>query len=167
MGTTINPLIPHTVKDTGAVLMLRKVSPLLALEVRNAIDKPQPPQQEVDYGDGKLIKEPNYAHPEYKSALEAYEELVTEKTNNLVIKRGVHVDLTAEAKAAVKELRKEWMDEMGTDLPHNDKYVYICYICLGTNEDFQELLETIMSRSGINGPALEAAQDTLKSEVSG
>ena len=163
MGTKVNPLTPHTVKDTGAVLMIRKVSPLLALEIRNTVIKPQPPTQQVDYGDGKIVEEPNAAHPDYKIALQYYEEEVTDRTNRMVLRRGVHLDLTDEMKADVKELRKEWQEELGVDIPYNDQYVYICYIALGTNEDFQELLEAILSRSGISGPALEAAQDTLKS----
>lgn len=167
MGTKTNPLTPYTVKDTGAVLLIRKVSPLLALEVRNSVKKPQPPMQDVDYGDGKIVKEPNYAHPDYKIALQEYEETVTDRTNRLVLKRGVHIELTDELKAEVKELRDLYIEETGSDLPYDDKYVYICYVALGSNEDFQELLEAIMSRSGISGPAMEAAQDTLKSKVSG
>lgn len=164
MSTRVNQLKPHLVVDTGITINIKKVSPLLALEIRNAIPKPRPPSQEVDYGDGKKVLEENPAHPSYKAALKEYEDAVQEKTNRFVIERGVDCKVDHEA---VKELRESWKAEFGQDLPYNDKYCYIAFIVLGTNEDFQELIEIIMSRSGISSAAMEAAQEQLKSQVSG
>lgn len=159
----VQELVPHVVKDTGITLMIRKVSPLLGAELQRAFPRPQPPLQEVDYGDGKKVMEPNPANPDYAKAVATYESDLEIKLQSLLIKRGVVIELGEEEKAAVKELRAFWKTEFSKELDKDDKTVYVSFIALGTREDTEELINAIMRRS----QPTEAATAEVKANFPG
>lgn len=155
----------HTFKDTGVIVRIRKVSPLLLLRLREDFPPPKPPMQEVDYGDGKKKLEPNTAHPEYVAAQETYGLEMEKRLNHLLIKRGVKLDWTPEMKAEVQEVRDLYEEETGRAMNEDDTFVYVSYIAIGTDKDLEELLEAIMRRSGPTEAAAEEAADRFKSPV--
>lgn len=140
-------LMPYVVKDTGITLMIKKVSPFLAAEIRRAFPEPRPPAQEVDYGDGRKVMEENPAHPDHLQALRKYNEEFELKMRKLIIQRGVAVEVTDEIKREVSELREYMKTEQGIDLPADDKMVYVCNIAIGTEEDVADLINAITKRS--------------------
>lgn len=151
MGKT-SELTPHTFKDTGISIKIRKVSPMLIMEVQKAFPPPKPPMQEVVYGDpgepgAKTVKEPNEAHPDYLVAIDEYNLELEVKVRQLMFKRGVRINLDDDQKQEVKELRADWKEMFDVELSGNDKYVYISYIAIGTDSDMEELQEVIMRRS--------------------
>ena len=162
MGKT-SELTPHTFKDTGIKVKIRKVSPMLIMEVQKAFPPPKPPMQEVVYGDpgesgAKTVEEPNEAHPDYLVAIDEYNLELEAKVRQLMFKRGVRIHLDEEQKQEVKELREEWKEMFDKDLSGSDKYLYISYIAIGTDADMEELQEVIMRRSQPTEAAIAEAK---------
>lgn len=138
-------LTSHVFKDTGVTIQIRKVSPMLVMEIKRQFPEPKPPTNKVDYGDGNEVEESNYAHPDYARALEDYNQELEKRIRRLLIKRGVVCNVD---KQAVDELREFWKAEYEMDLPESDDLMaYISYICIGTDSDMEELLNAIMRRS--------------------
>lgn len=164
-GKPKDGLRPFTFPTTGRRVYVRNVNPLLAIEIRRQFPKPHPPMQQVDYGDGKPVFEPNYAHPDYAAAVEDWNALITEKMSRLIIKRGVVHTLTDEEKAEVAELRADMEEDMGLNLGGSDLFVYVSYICIGNRLDVDSLTEAVMSGSQPTRAAVEAAQESFPGDV--
>lgn len=162
-GRAVAPLPTFTFKDTGITVSIRKVSPLLGMEVRKAFPAPKPPRNPPDSEAFKLGEEYNEADPDYEREMEAYGQVIEEKVSRLYIKRGVECEVDT---AAVAELRLQ-MGDMGIDLDPDDKLVYLKYICVGSTEDYQELIEVITRRSQPTEAAIAEAIDTFQSDVPG
>jgi hypothetical protein len=164
-GKPKDGLRPFTFPTTGRRVYVRNVNPLLAIEIRRQFPKPNPPQQEVDYGDGKKVFEPNYAHPDYAQAVEEWNSFIIEKMSRLIIKRGVVHTLTEAEKAEVAELRADMEEDIGLNLGGSDVFVYVSYICIGGRLDVDTLTEAVMSGSQPTAPATEAALESFPSDV--
>ena len=149
--------------DSGVEVNIRKVSPLLALEVQRSIEKPQPPMETIVLASGETSQEANNSHPDYQKALEAYNIAIEEKTKKLIISRGVVITLTAEMKAEVKELREYMKTELGLKAGLNDKEFYISYIAIASGKDFQALIETVLGASQPTQEAVDQAKDSFPS----
>jgi hypothetical protein len=148
-------LTPYTFKDTGISIKIRKVNPLLVNELDKAFPAPKPPMQEVDYGDGNKVMEANEAHPDYIQALSDYRNARMDRYKKLLVKRGVECKVDLEA---VEELKKTWKEDYGCDMEGTDKEIYIFYICAGTQEDMDELMDAILKRSQPTKEAVELAK---------
>ena len=106
-----NELNPFTFKDTGITVQIRKVSPLLIMEVQKAMPVPKPPMQEVVYGDpddpgAKKVQEPNETHPDYLAAIDKYNMDLESKSVNDVLTIPVLIDAKLE-KVKVKFMGTE------------------------------------------------------------
>jgi hypothetical protein len=155
-------LTPFTFKDTGINIKIRKVSSFLVNELNKLYPAPKPPMQEVDYGDGKVVMEPNEAHPNYIQTMADYQNLKMEQLKKLLVRRGVECEVDTEA---VQELRDYWRAEYGKELEGTDKEIYIFYICAGTDKDADELMEAILRRSQPTKEAVELAKVTFPGKV--
>lgn len=156
-------LIPFTFKDTGVTVLIRKVSPLLAMELQRSFPPPPPPMNKVDFGDGVIREEPNEADPAYLKKLSEYNQEFELKIRRMLIKRGVVLEITEEMKVQIEELREFWHDEYGIDFPESDdKLAYVWYIAIGTDQDLRELLDAIMRRSQPTQEAEELARKTFQ-----
>lgn len=162
-GQHANGLIPFTFPDSGKTVQIRKVSFLLWTNLREAHARqhppPEPPLQEVDYGDGRgKVAEPNRADPAYLDALAKHDNdaraWIEDQAKRLYIKRGVVCDVDAEA---VKQLRED-MASVGAELDPDDHFVYVMYLCCPTPEDYQDLVAAITRRSA-------PAEETVKAAV--
>lgn len=145
-------LTPFVFKDTGIQVMIKKVSPFLIMEVEKSFPPPEPPMQEVIYGDpddpgAKRVHEPNESHPEYQKDLEEYETELEFKLRQVIIERGVVIVLDEEQKGEINELREYWKETFDRDIPLNDKMLYITHIAVGTGPDVEDLITAISSRS--------------------
>ncbi len=158
-------IYPYTVKDTGVELNIRKLSPLFLADASAAYQKknpkPTPPMNEVEYGDGKKVMEPNLADPLYDQMLVAWNEGLQEFQRSLLIDLGVVVELTDDIKAEIQEKRDWWKESFGEELSKNDRWVYVNYIALGSPEDVTELVEAIVSRIAPTESQIKAAQDSF------
>lgn len=157
----------YTFKDTGEIVELRKVSPLLLIKLRERYPQPKPPLQLVDYGDDDKKMEPNPAHPDYLEALAQYEQDMERRARDLLIRRGVVVQWTDEKRKALEDLRTFWRDSYEADMPAEDDTVaYVSYLAIGSDSDLTELIDHLVKRSQPTEEAIGAAQDRLKSQVS-
>lgn len=161
MSNAVSQIIPYTIRDTGITIKIRKVSPLLAMELTRAFPAPTPPMQEVKIGD-EVRMEPNPAHPDYLKAQAQYQADFESKMRKLIIDRGVVIELDEAQQAEVKELREYWQESYGIALPGNDREVYISYIALGTDVDLTELIDAIMRRSQPTESGVGTAQDSFR-----
>ena len=155
-------LYDHTFQDTGRTVQIRKVSSLLRAETRRQVaqsagfEEPKPPQSKVDYGEGEVLIA-NPAHPVYQDLRRAWNEKVNEETGarlkRLAIRRGVVCEVDH---AAVESVRADMAAE-GVDLSaFDDHYVYVAFVCVGSDSDWTDLLKAIFERSTPQEAAIQA-----------
>jgi hypothetical protein len=150
----------HVVTDTGAVLLIRKVSPLLNQELKKKFPPPAPPTSRVDYGDGDVREEPNPSDPAHQQAMAEWQDAMEERARMIFVKLGVAVEWTDEKRARVQEVR-ETMALLGVDLDPDDKMVYVSHVAIGSEQDYQELVQAIMTRSQPTEAAIAEAVETF------
>jgi len=166
-------LYDFTFQDTGRTVQIRKISTLLRAEVRRGLIKlpeyaePQPPQSEVDYGEGKVLIA-NPAHPVYQQLLRDWrnrlQEAISERLKVMAIKRGVVCAVDTEALA----LARASALEDGIDLSaYDDHYAYVAFVCIGSEDDWAELLKAIFERAAPQEAAIEAHIATFQPDVQG
>lgn len=159
-------LKPFTCVDTGIVILIRKVSPMLGNELRKAFPPPTPPVQQVEI-DGQMVDEPNPAHPDYQKALNDYNQETEVRMRRLLIKRGIEFvdDIQAkEASKQVEELRKSWKEDFGKELDEsNDKVAFVWFIAAGTDKGIEEITQAIMTRSQPSQEDVELARVAFRS----
>ncbi len=155
-----NKLFNHTTKDGGVTLQIRKVSPLVATEIRKRFPSPRPPLARVDYGDGRFEMEPNPDSPSHKTAMEDYQLLLEEKIRRAYLKLGCIATPDLEMVQATRAA----MSEIGIDLTNDsDEFVFINYVAVASAEDYSDLIQAIISRSVPNEADIQAASDTFPS----
>ena len=154
-------LYPFIFQDTGVEVFIKKVSPLLVVELQKAFPAPVPPRQRVEIG-GEWVEEPNPAHPDHVQALEQYSVEFEQRVRKLLISRGVVIpEANTTWRDEVKELRQFWMDTYGKELDGDDKAVYIAHIAIGTDADMTDLLSKILQRSQPTEEAVASAKDSF------
>mgnify|MGYP001595241721 FL=1 len=158
-----NALTTHTFKDTGKTVSIKKVSPLLIMQLQKDFPEPAAPLQEVDYRVGEKRLEPNPAHPDYEKTLQQYKYDFEQRMREMMIERGVSLSLTDEDKEEIKELRAYWQEKYKKKLGGDDKFVYISYLCIGTDADMDELVNAISRRSQPSNGSVEAARKSFPS----
>lgn len=161
-----------TFKDTGVSVEIRKVSPMLGAQLVRIMPPPKPPMQDIlDEDTGKVLRrEPNRSHPDYLEKLNEYNTKLNDQTQKILIERGVVTALGDEEKAAVKELREWWADNVkeggkATTLPESDKLVYIMFIAAGSLDDIEELTSAILFRSQPTEEGQAQAKDLFPDKV--
>lgn len=166
-------LEPFTFPDTGRTVQIRKVSTLLRAEVRRqvlndpAFAEPAPPQSTVDYGDGS-IQIPHTGHPVYVQRRAAWQQRVAaavgERLKPIAIRRGVVAEIDAPAVAAVRAD----MAALGVPLDdYDDAYVYVAFVCIGSEDDWVDLLRVIFERNAPAEAAIQAHMATFPGDVRG
>jgi hypothetical protein len=154
----VSELTAFTFHDTGVKVLIKKVSPLLVVELQKAFPPPAPPQQEVEIG-GEIVIESNPAHPDYVATMNEYNREFEMRVRRLLIKRGVEIPgENKEWQEEVAELREFWREEYAKELEGDDKMLYISYIAVGTDGDLTDLLGAIMQRSQPTEAAVAAAK---------
>lgn len=174
-GRSIPPekLDPFTFPDTGRTVQIRKVSTLLRAEVRRqvlrdpAFQEPAPPLSTVDYGDGQ-IQVPHVGHPTYVQLRADWQQRVAsevgERLRPLAIRRGVVAEVDPDAVARVRAD----MAALGVDLAeYDDAYVYVAFVCIGSEDDWVDLLRAVFERSAPSEAAIQAHMATFRGDVRG
>lgn len=170
-ATPPEKLEDFTFQGTGRTVQVRKLSTLIRDEVRRqvrrdpAFAEPEPPQQEVDYGDGK-VRVANRAHPVYQQLLAEWRERLNSEVGdrlvNLVIRRGVVCEVDQEAVATIRAV----LDEEAIDTSAmTDHYVYVAFVCVGPYEDYTDLLRAVFERSTPSEAAVQAHLDSFRGDV--
>jgi len=175
-GRTPPPLPPFTFKDSGITVQLRKLSPftgdLIGRSLRKERPAPTPPVNMVQYGDGKPTPEPNTADPAYLAAMQEYETWIAgeagKRMMNLVIdtaivisKDDIDLDEVQRIRSAMAMLDSPIEDDM------DDREVYIRYICVGSQDDLEDLIANATRRSQPTEAAIAENVAAFQGNVSG
>jgi hypothetical protein len=159
----IMELIDFTFKDTGITVKIRKISPMLAADVAASMPDPLPPEQTVDYGEprGKVL-ERNYSDPGYLAQKAENNIKIFRALQRVMLLRAVIVE-GDEWKAEVKEYRDFIEKHTGKPLDEpEDLVVYVLRVCVGSEEDLNDLLTAITKRSQPTPEAVDAAKDSFR-----
>jgi len=143
----------YTFQDSGVKIKIRKVSPLLAMQLQNDFPPPQPPLQPVTMGD-KVEMVANASSPEYVQMLNDYQREFELKLRGVILKRGVVIEMTDETKAQIASIRADYKEVTGKELAGSDELVYLSYIAVATSEDLTDLVQNIMKRSQPTEPVI-------------
>jgi hypothetical protein len=176
MSRSVPPLLVHVFQDTGREVQIRKLSPFIRDDVAASIRKkdkaennyPMPPM--AAGVEGKL--EPNDSDPDYNVAKQQYERRlpgrIQEQLLRVSIHRGIEIEFTEEIKNDIS-LFKAQMAANGVEInPEvDDKELYVTRICIGSNDDLQELHDALFKRSLPTREAIEAEKATFPGDVSG
>jgi hypothetical protein len=157
-------LAEFTFKDTGITVQIRKVSPMLAADVAAAMPEPLPPEQEVDYGEpvGKVM-ERNYGDPKYVVTLAEHRHRLYDTLQRAIILRSV-VATDGKWKDDVNEYRQFLLSQTGKEIDEKDDLVvYVTRICVGSQEDLNDLMAAITRRSQPTEEAVAAAKADFRS----
>jgi len=156
-------LTDFTFKDTGITVKIKKISPMLAADVSAAMPEPLPPEQEVDYGEPKgKVMERNYGDPTYAQAMKEYERKASALVQKVIINRAVVVE-GEDWKKEVKEYRDFIFSNTGAQLEEKDDLlVYVLRICVGSNDDMNDLVDAIIKRSQPTQEAIEQAKRSFR-----
>lgn len=155
-----------TFADTGITVKVRKVSPMIATDVAASFPEPEPPEQEVEYPGGKVM-EKNYADPNYIHAKAEYQKKVTMALQRVMIQRAIK-PTDEDWKEDVQEYREFIQQSTGKPLQEeSDLLVYVMRVCIGSQEDMQDLLNAITKRSQATPEAVEAARNSFRGQLQG
>lgn len=145
-GRVAPPLPEYTFPDSGYTVRLRKVSPMLRddleMDLRRKHPAPTPPVITTELG-----TEENPADPAYQAALltwngEHYERL-GEAWFRALVDLGVECEIDDEAVARVRA----WAAARDLPLDADDKYVFVRYCCVTTQEAIREFRDAASRRS--------------------
>ena len=161
-------------QDTGYQLQIRKVSTLLRAEVRRTVlktpgfEEPEPPYTEVDYGDGSR-RLPHRGHPVYQQLILDWQARVNTETGNrlkrVALERGVVLDPSDIDPDAVAEVRQQ-MEREGVDLSeYDDRAIFLSFVCIGSEDDWTDLLKAIFDRSAPQEAAIQSHIATFPAHV--
>jgi len=157
----MSELIPYVVKDTGEKLLIKRVSPFMAMELQKQFPEPKPPLQKVDI-DGETVEQFNWADPDFDKEQAKYKIDSEARIRKLLIKRGVQIPTDNETwQDELAQRRAEWLEDFGVEMPRldtDDKVDWVCYCAIGTDTDLEELYQAIMQRSQPTKEAVEAAK---------
>lgn len=152
----VNNLTPYTIKSTGVSVFIRPIPPMLLRAVSRSIPEPEAPVETIEAPDGSTYQAKNRAHPDYIAALEARNRRISEGVADLVIERGVVIDLSDAQRAEVEELRAFMREKFSTELETDSRIVYVKHIAISTPQDLRELIEEVSGRSVPTDPKLQS-----------
>lgn len=149
--------------STGITVGIRKVSPHTREAIGRSIPKPKPPMIEQDYGDGKTRMEPNEDDAGYQQALAEWQQAIIRKSQEVIYRLGVVVDIDHDALTA----RRAVMEEMGLPVAESDHLAYVQHIVVATDEDMQAIVNAVTNKSQPTEEAVEEHLDTFPDRVQG
>ena len=147
--------------DSGKTAYIPAISTSgLAMKLTRKYTRPNPPRQQVDYGDGVKRWEYNYAHPDYRVALTQWEQFLDTAVQQAALARVYSMDLNDEQRAEVTAWKKE-NPEQWDDLD-SDAALWLEEIALTTDADFQSLISAIR---GVDEEVVDSIQDGFQGDV--
>ena len=128
-GRAVPDLTTYTFHN-GVVATLHPVSQFtmahVEIQARKAFPPPDPPLNEVNYGDGVRL-EPNVTDPDYEQAMREWRMMISYKAFDATMELGVDVEIDADALDRVKRV----MAMVGAPLDEiSDKVAYIKHCCM-------------------------------------
>lgn len=162
-GTTVDDFankdleyLPYTLPIKKVVVYIAKLPPYLMRDISRAFPPPAPPKVRVEYEAGEEW-EVNEADPDYAKAKTAYQSDMNEKFMELAFRRAVKINLTAEQRAEVEQLKTDMLEVYGLQLAGSDEYLYLTRIATADPQDLGNLLRAVTRRMEPTEEAVEEA----------
>lgn len=147
--------------DSGKTAYIPAISTSgLGMKLTRKYTRPNPPRQQVDYGDGVKRWEYNYAHPDYRVALNQWEQFLDTAVQQAALARVYSMDLNDEQRAEVAAWKKENPGQW--DDLDSDAALWLEEIALTTDADFQALISAIR---GVDEEVVDSIQDSFQGDV--
>jgi hypothetical protein len=154
--------------QNGREVEIGKVSPIFGAEIRKMYPAPKPPMQKIATADGAdYFLEPNLEADSYKLEMSDYNVLIEEKLRLVIYRQGVKLTLSEAQKKEVDDLRKFWKESFDRELDPDDKYVYIAFCLVGSNEEYSDLNDAITARSKPTEAAIAEAIEQFRPDIQG
>lgn len=151
----------HYTFSTGRTIEVIPISPWVLEVVRESVPWPEPPKQTVEGPEG-LVEVPNTQHPEYLKALDDRQTLISERQQELIIEEGTSFEVD---KAAVDK-RRATLGRLDAKLPEraatDDRHFYLYYICVGSQQDLDNLIRLIHGLSLVGEEAVAKATESFR-----
>lgn len=133
---------------SGIEVQINSISPLLPQELGKKYPQPKVPVMRVPMQDGSgFYDEETPSNRTYQAALADWNQLIEAQSRIMLIKQGVTLELTPEQHAQVEALRVFMREEFQIELDPDDKFCYISFILIKSEQDYSDLANAIMSRS--------------------
>ena len=167
-GRAVPPLTTYTFAN-GAVAQLRPISQFTRAHIETQARKqhpaPKPPMNDVDYGDGRKVLEPNAADPDYALAMQEYQVIIGYAAPEGMIELAVEIEVDAAELARVADT----LTRLGMPLEErSDKIAYIKHCCMFDVATEGPALIQALQQAITPRPEEVAAQiATFRSDVSG
>lgn len=154
-----------TLPDSGAVVRVKFVGPLLLNDLRKAASKglAKPTAPLITPYENKTVTEPNENNPAYVAALSEYNTTLGMRFLEKLFRYGVDYTLTEADAAKVAELRAD----ADLDLPKDDLQVFISRFLVRTNADLEALQAAIMGYSQPTEVQVAASIESFRPDVQG
>lgn len=162
--TTQGELKEVTLPDSGRTVRIKFIGPMLMNDIRKAVQKsvkrPEPPTQEVDYGNGSKKLEPNPLHPAYEAELSEYNTLIGQRFVEKLFRYGIDAEVDIDAVTALRA-------DSELDLPADDYTVYVTRILVTSARDQEFLQEVILGRIQPTDKQVAEALDNFRGDLQG
>lgn len=154
-----------TLPDSGAVVRVKFVGPMLINDLRKAAGKglTKPTAPLIAPYEDKGVKEPNEDDPAYVAALSEYNTALGMRFLEKLFRYGVDYTLTDADAARVKELRAD----ADLDLPADDLQVFISRFLVRTDKDLEALQAAIMGYTQPTEAQVAEKVQSFRPEVQG
>lgn len=154
-----------TLPDSGAVVRVKFVGPMLLNDLRKAASKglTKPTAPLIAPYEDKGVKEPNEDDPAYVAALSEYNTALGMRFLEKLFRYGVDYTLTPDDAARVKELRAD----ADLDLPADDLQVFISRFLVRTDKDLEALQAAIMGYTQPTEAQVAEKVESFRPEVQG
>ena len=172
----------HTFRDSGAVILCKKVPTFIASTARAAAQqgKPKPPTRVVEeegplHGQVEIMdRDPAYLEQVRLWNLKANELLMRMQIKRAVVKviePENWQDLVAEYRLEREEFDNELKainpDYNPEPMPEDDLTCFVLFVAAATQEDMNEFADAISKRSYPNGEVLDAAKESFRTNLQG
>lgn len=143
--------------NNGVIATLRPVSQFtmahVEIQARKAFPPPDPPMNEVNYGDGMRL-EPNPTDPDHERAMTEWQMMIRYKAFDATMELGIELEVDEDALDRVKRV----MAMVGTPLDEiSDKVAYIKHCCMYDIQD--EMPKLAAALRALAGPREEDVAD--------
>jgi hypothetical protein len=154
--------------QNGREVEIGKVSPIFGAEIRKMYPAPKPPMQKIATADGAdFFLEPNLEADSYKLEMADYNVLIEEKIRLIIYTHGIKLVLSDAQRQEVADLRKFWKDNFDKELNPDDKYVYVAFCLVGSEEEYGDLNNAITARSKPTEAAIAEAIEDFRPDIQG
>lgn len=167
-GRAVPPLTEYIFAN-GAVAQLRPISQFtrahIETQARRQHPAPKPPLNEVDYGDGRTVLEPNLADPDYALAMQEYQTTIGYAALEGMIELAVEIEIDTAELARVADT----LARLGMPLEErSDKIAYIKHCCMfDVATEGQALMQALQQAITPRPEEVAAQIATFRSDVSG